>query len=214
MYQIKMVHRILRSVENNRYDDNMLIDAGILFARTLVGGVFLLAGLAKLKAPSSRFLNAILGYDLLAKPMATILARGLPWLEIVAGGLLLVGLWTRIVALLGTGLLLVFSSAVAISLLRGKDQACGCFHSLTPVQWQLVYRNVGLMGLLLPIYAFSGGRWAVDSWLTVQSNSPLWFSTGLVALVVAWLLILSATLLLQWLTRQNSVKSANLQQSQ
>lgn len=192
----------------------MLIDAGILLGRALVGGVFLLAGLAKLKAPSSRFLNALLGYDLLAKPVATILARGLPWLEIVTGSLLIVGLWTRIVALLGTGLLLVFSSAVAISLLRGRDQTCGCFHSLTPVQWQLVYRNVGLMGLLLPVYAFSGGRWAVDSWMTMQSSSPLWFSTGLGALIVVWLVILSATLLLQWLTRQNSVKSANSQQVQ
>lgn len=192
----------------------MLIDAGVLFARTLVGGVFLLAGLAKLKARPSQFLNAILGYDLLPKPMAIVLARGLPWLEVIAGGALVVGLWSRFTALLATGLLLVFSSAVAISLLRGKDQACGCFHSLTPVQWQLVYRNVGLMGLLLPVYAFSGGRWAVDNWLTVQSDSPLSFSTGLGALIVVWLVILSAVLLLRRLTRQNSVKTATLQQSQ
>jgi uncharacterized membrane protein YphA (DoxX/SURF4 family) len=209
-----MVQRILQTVEKDRYTDAMLFDAGILFARTLIGGVFLLAGLAKLKAPSSQFLNAILGYDLLAKPMATILARGLPWLEIVTGGLLVVGLWTRIVVLFGTGLLLVFSSAVAISLLRGRDQTCGCFHSLTPVQWRLVYRNVGLIGFLLPAYAFSGGRWALDSWLTVQSSSPLWVSTGLVALIVVWLVVLSAALLLQRITRQNPVKSAALQQTQ
>lgn len=189
----------------------MWIDTVILISRVLVGGVFLIAGFAKLKSPSSQFLNAILGYALLPKPMAIVLARGLPWLEVVAGGLLITGLWIHFATALSVGLLLVFSSAVAISLLRGKDHACGCFHSLTPVQWRLVYRNIGLMGLLLPVYATSGGAWGVDTLLTVKTSIYFQLSTGLIALAAVWLITLSAGLLLQWLTRQNSVKSANLQ---
>jgi uncharacterized membrane protein YphA (DoxX/SURF4 family) len=71
----------------------MLIDTVALLSRLLVGSVFLIAALAKLNAPSSQFLNAILGYALLPKPMAIVLARGLPWLEVAAGGLLITGLW-------------------------------------------------------------------------------------------------------------------------
>ncbi|MBI4770504.1 MAG: DoxX family protein [Chloroflexi bacterium] len=98
----------------------MLTDAGTLLARALVGGVFLIAGIAKLKARPGQFLNAILGYDLLPEPIATVLARGLPWLEVTAGGLLIAGLWTRFAAFLGAGLLLVFSGAVAICV-EGSD---------------------------------------------------------------------------------------------
>lgn len=122
------------------------------------------------------------------------MANVFPWLEVLAGGLLLVGLWTHIAVLLGLGLLPMFSGAVAASLWRGKRQECGCFSSLTPVQWRLVYRNLGLMGFLLPVCAFRGGSWAMDSWLMGQAGCPLWFSTGSRALIGVWLISLSATL--------------------
>lgn len=180
----------------------MLIDVGVSLSRLLVGSVFLIAGFAKLKVPASRFVSAVLGYELLPKPIAVVWARILPWIEVVAGGLLVVGLWSRFVVVVSLALFLMFSFAMAISLLQGRDQACGCFQAVTPVQWRLVYRNLGLMGLLLPVYALSGGGWAVDRWLTLQTSNRFHLSTGLVMLAIIWLLTLSATLLLQWLIRQ------------
>ena len=177
---------------------------GIALGRILVGAVFLIAGLAKLKASRGQFLSAILGYDLLSKPVAAVLARWLPWLEVVVGSLLIIGLGSGLAATLGMGLLLVFSSAVAVSLWRGKDQACGCFRALTPVQWRLVYRNLVMMGLLLPVYAFRGGAWAMDGWLNLWPAVYFAPSMGLTVLVVVWLLTLSATALLQWLTQAKS----------
>jgi len=137
--------------------------------------------------------------------VAMVLARALPWLEVMTGGLLVVGLWSQAVATLGAGLLLVFSSAVLVSLWRGKDQACGCFSSLTPVQWRVVYRNLGMMGLLLPVYALSGGAWAVDRWLSPLSRNPFQLSTELMILATTWLLAVSATVLIQWRSRSKSV---------
>ncbi len=97
----------------------MLIDAGVFAARLIVGGVLLVAGLAKIRSGPTRFLQAIVGYDLLPRPLAALMASALPWLEVLVGGLLLLGWWTPLAALLGAGLLLVFAGAVAISLLRG-----------------------------------------------------------------------------------------------
>lgn len=190
----------------------MLINIGVLLSRLLVGGVFLIAGFAKLKAPADRFISAVLGYQLLPKPIAIVLARTLPWIEVVAGGLLIVGLWSRFAVVLSTALFLTFSFAMAISLLRGRDQACGCFQALTPVQWRLVYRNLGLMGLLLPVYAMNGGAWAADPWLAPQSDGHSGFSSELTVLVTVWLFTLSATLLLRHLTqrKQSSIKSVSI----
>ena len=199
------MHCILQKGRAHRYTQCMWIEAGIFLARLLVGGVLLLAGLAKLKSPASQFLKAILGYDMLPQWSAMVVARVLPWLEVVTGGLLVIGLWSRVAATFGAGLLLVFSSAIVISLLRGKDQDCGCFRSVTPVQWWLIYRNLTLMGALLPVYALSGGAWAVDGWLTPPASNPFQLSTGLAFLITVWILALGATLLMHLWSRSKSV---------
>lgn len=128
----------------------------VFLARLLVGAVLLVAGLAKLRMPTQKFLQAVLGYDLVPRPVAPILAYGLPWVEIVLGGLLLVGLWSHLVSLASIALLLIFSSGITLNLLRGKRNECGCFQSLTPVQWKLIFRNLLLVVLLLSVYALHG----------------------------------------------------------
>lgn len=182
----------------------MLIELGVLLSRVLVGGIFLIAGFAKLKASSGVFLNSIMGYDLLSKPVAIIFARWLPWLEVMAGGLLIIGLWGRFAVILSITLLLLFSGAIAISLLRGKDQACGCFQTLTPVQWRLVYRNLGLIGLLLPVYALNAGAWAIGNWLAPQMYSHFQISLGLIVAVASWLVLLNTTFVLQHIAGRKS----------
>lgn len=192
---------------------SILISTGTLLARLLVGGLLLIAGLAKLKAHRSQLLNAILGYDLIPEWVAAVLTRGLPWVEVSVGGLLLVGLWSRLVAILGVGLLLIFSSAVTISLLRGKDNNCGCFGSPTSVQWRLVRRHRILMGLLVPVYILSGGSWALDNWLGLQADWNFQHSVGLVVLVAVWLFMLIASLLLEQLTRQKTLTDRESQKA-
>lgn len=57
-----------------------------------------------------------------------VLAVTLPWIELLAGLLLVFGVWRREAALLCAGLLLVFILAVGSALWRGIDlQNCGCF---------------------------------------------------------------------------------------
>lgn len=147
---------------------SILLDSGILLCRLLTGATLLLAGIAKMRNGQSRFLQTIIGFDLVPKSVAAILARYLPWIEVLVGALLVVGLFSQTAALTAFGLFFLFSAVITASLLRGKENDCGCLGKLSPVQWRLVYRNVFLMGLLPLVYAFSGGALALDGWLKIR----------------------------------------------
>ena len=55
-----------------------------LFARLILGGVLILAGVLKAKAPYEAA-AAVRAYQLLPNSFASILGHSLPWLEIGAG---------------------------------------------------------------------------------------------------------------------------------
>jgi uncharacterized membrane protein YphA (DoxX/SURF4 family) len=183
-----------------------LFNLTALCGRILVGGVFIVAGLAKLKAPSSQFVRAILGYELLPPTAAQIMAKTLPWLEVGVGLLLWAGLWSQYAAMLGAVLLLAFSGAVAFSLWRGKEHECGCFQSRAPVQWRLVYRNVALAGMLLLVYETQGGLWAVDGWVGLRSSQPIAFSSAFTVEATLWLCLLGGVRAFQRLTQLRQTK--------
>jgi hypothetical protein len=121
----------------------------VLFARTIVGLVLLIAGGAKL-GDRRRFVETIRAYRLLPGGTATAVGQGLPAIEIVIAGGLLVGALMPWSALAALGLFLLFGGAVAVNLLRGRrDIDCGCFGSATEsyLSWWLVGRNLVLLGL-------------------------------------------------------------------
>lgn len=98
--------------------------------RVFVGLVFVLAGGAKLASPGS-FMATLLAYDLLPVAAQRPLALILPWVEIVTGGYLLAGFFTRTAAWMSIGLLATFSFAIGQALFRGLSlKDCGCFGDL------------------------------------------------------------------------------------
>lgn len=139
---------------------------GVTVGRIIVGMILLVAGIGKIRNGQNRFLQAIMGYDLVPDPIAAILAHGLPWLEVLSGSMLIVGFLSQGAALLAIGLFLMFTAAIILSLIRGKQNDCGCFGRIVPVQWRLVYRNLVLIGLLLLVYVFRGGVMGVDQWVS------------------------------------------------
>lgn len=94
--------------------------------RTLVSGIFLSAGILKLKDADGTLI-AVYQYKLLSWEAAGIVATFLPFLEITAG----VALWIPRVrlgaSLLSVCLTLVFMAALASALARNLDVSCGCF---------------------------------------------------------------------------------------
>ena len=113
-------------------------------------GLAMLFGLAawhKLRAPEV-FRAALRGYDLLPERAVDATTRVLPALELMAAaGFLLPGA-ARGAALLAASLLLLYTSAIAVSLLRGRrDIDCGCAGpaAARTIGSDLVLRNVVLL---------------------------------------------------------------------
>ena len=97
-----------------------------LIFRLALAGVFLYAGIAKAWNPQEFGLE-IARYRMVPHNLINVMAITLPWVEIAAGVLLVVGLWARAAALACTGMMVVFIAAIISALQRGLDISCGCF---------------------------------------------------------------------------------------
>jgi len=123
-----------------------------------LGGVFVYASLDKIAAPAEFarivYRYRLLGPNALVGPLpANLLAVTLPWIEALAGVLLLLGVWRREAALVAGLLLLVFLGAVGWMLFQGIDLAnCGCFTVSGEGRgtgWGLILEDLGLLALAL-----------------------------------------------------------------
>ena len=123
-----------------------------LLARFIVGGAFVLASLHKLVSPLE-FAKIIDNYHILPGALINLAAVIMPWFELVAGLLILLGCWMRDEAtvIIGT-LLLVFIVAITFNLIRGVDFDCGCFGDGDSSPARTLIRDIGLMLCLLPSF--------------------------------------------------------------
>ena len=95
-------------------------------ARVFLGLVLGWAGIVKIRNPEA-FIKIVTAYDLLSEELAVLWGIFLPWIELVTGSFLFLGLWHKSAVLSSSGLFLIFAVAVSINILRGADIACGCF---------------------------------------------------------------------------------------
>jgi hypothetical protein len=136
------------------------------------------------------------------------MASWLPYFEVLLGGMLVVGFLSQIVSMFAFGLFLLFTSAIILSLVRGMNNDCGCFKHVTPVQWRLVYRNIFIMGLLLPVFAFKGGIVAIDNLLRTHIRlNDLTGEQGIIILLSIWGIALIVAALMHRLMRKQSAQS-------
>jgi putative oxidoreductase len=121
--------------------------------RIALGALFVFAGATKAFDPEA-FAIEIQRYNLIPWIAAAFLAMYLPWLEVLAGALLVTKRFERGALLLIIFLLLVFTVALATATVRGLGIDCGCFgkaFTATGTIFPLV-RNLVLL-------AFSGFLW-------------------------------------------------------
>lgn len=99
-----------------------------LFCRLVLGIVFIYASVDKILHPEA-FARSVQNYRILPVESINLFAIILPWVEVVCGVLLLLGLFTGGTILLMTLLILVFLIALSSVVIRGIDISCGCFSS-------------------------------------------------------------------------------------
>jgi len=121
--------------------------AYLVFAlRLALGGLLLVAGALKAHDGPAATASTIAGYRVLPPAVVAPLGVALPYVEILLGGYLVAGLFTRVSARIASAQFVIFALAVGSLVVRGIPADCGCFGSGIPVPptWAHVAADVAL----------------------------------------------------------------------
>jgi len=121
--------------------------------RVFLGGFYFLAGVLKVGDPG-RFAEAVANYRLLPHVLINLMAITLPWIEVVAGLFLILGVWRVASAWIINALTVVFIVAISAAVARGINVECGCFGTVGG-------RRVGLHAIAEDTILLVIGLWLV-----------------------------------------------------
>ena len=132
-----------------------------LAARWILGLTFIYASYHKILVPAD-FAKIVYGYDLFPNGAINLIAIVLPFIELIAGLALILGIYPPSAALIINGMLVAFIIVLSINLIRGHEFNCGCFSTkesgaFSSAESTLV-RDIIYLILGLQIFLFSGMR--------------------------------------------------------
>ena len=153
-----------------RYRNQIAIGAGII-----LGLIFIASGVGKIIDPTA-FRNTLLKTALLSWNLSVILAAVIPWLELVLGICLILGILLRLAA--GISFLLIMGFiAQNIWTIKMKltEDNCGCFGGLEQIlelekqlhlsAWGALYMDIGMLVLtLIILFGYTGKFVTIKPW--------------------------------------------------
>ncbi len=134
-----------------------------LLLRVALAALLILAGALKI-GHAADLASAIAGFRLLPGAVVAPLALALPYAEIFAGGYLLLGLFTRTVAIVVAMQFALYAGAIASAVLRNIPADCGCFgpHDVATADWPHVAFDLALAAVAVLIAYGAPGALALD----------------------------------------------------
>jgi uncharacterized membrane protein YphA (DoxX/SURF4 family) len=132
----------------------------VLALRVALGAVFVYAAWTKLRQPWELFAMSIDAYKVLPYKAVVVVARTLPWAELVIGLALMAGRWLRVSAGAASLLLLVFFALMVRAYAKGMEINCGCFGLGDAISPRTLARDGALLAgcLFLTWTSFRGRR--------------------------------------------------------
>lgn len=133
--------------------DNSWIE---LASRWILSITFIYASYYKIISHAD-FAKIIYGYDLFPGVLINLIAITLPFVELVSGLVLILGIYPRSAALIINSMLFVFIIVLSINFVRRHEFNCGCFsvretgYINAPEQWifrDIIYFVLGIYVLL------------------------------------------------------------------
>jgi hypothetical protein len=121
-----------------------------------LGCIFVAASLPKIVDPPS-FAHMVYNYRIVPGFAVNLFGLILPWVELLAGTALVLGIWRRTAAIVAGTLLVAFITGISINLLRHNPIDCGCFDvhvagrtrsELLADMWLVVLRDLGILLLV------------------------------------------------------------------
>jgi len=146
-----------------------ILGAVVLVVRVVLGAIFVVAGASKV-GHAAEFAQQIAAFRLLPQPVIAPMALVLPFLEIMLGGYLVIGLFTRAAAWVAALLLLMFDGAIASAVVRGMTLNCGCFgtHDTTVTTWTEVARDAVFVLLAVFVALRPPGMLSLDRRIGIE----------------------------------------------
>ncbi|WP_157721975.1 MauE/DoxX family redox-associated membrane protein [Tumebacillus avium] len=163
------------------------MDQLALLLRLLLAFLFFTTAWSKLKKMGEH-IGIVEDYKILPKRLVKPFAKGEVYFELSLSLLLIVGIYQDLTALAAVLLLLIYTTAITVNLLRGrKEISCGCGgaagnHQLSG--W-LVLRNAVLIVLAMIVYAVNTPLLSADALLSG-------YSIAAVLGLEMWVLLLAA----------------------
>jgi uncharacterized membrane protein YphA (DoxX/SURF4 family) len=139
------------------------VNVAVLIARVFVGAVFIVAGGSKI-GHAAYFAAQIAAFGIVPHPLVAPLALLLPFLEVLLGAYLVIGLYARLAGWIAAIQLLIFAAAIASAVARGLSLSCGCFgpNDQTTTSWPEVARDIALAGVAFFVAWRGPGMLALD----------------------------------------------------
>lgn len=125
-----------------------------------LGAIFVVAALPKIADPPS-FAHMIYNYRILPGALIHITTIVMPWLELLCGLSLILGVWTKAARNVVASMLVVFMIAIAINLLRDNAIDCGCFDTSAANRthderirdmWIVLIRDAGMLLMVAQLW--------------------------------------------------------------
>lgn len=138
-----------------------------LISRLVLGGVLFAAGYLKIGALDKSQM-AVRAYELLPIGFANFLGIALPYVEIAMGILLIIGAFTKYMAIGSAIIMFAFIVAISQAWARGLTIDCGCFGGGGQVAanetkyLQEIIRDAGLVLLSLFLIRYPVTRYSLD----------------------------------------------------
>jgi putative oxidoreductase len=110
--------------------DNFLSNRWLLLAlRVALGGIFIAASVPKLQH-QTEFINTVVNYGILPEALAQAYGLVVPWVELLVGCCLVLGIFSRFATIISIPLIASFVVASTYKLLNTSGETCGCFGEL------------------------------------------------------------------------------------
>ncbi|MGY8787199.1 MAG: MauE/DoxX family redox-associated membrane protein [Fidelibacterota bacterium] len=127
----------------------------VLFFRLILGIIFVYASWDKIAHPIE-FAKAIENYHVVPFGLENMIAMVLPWLELIVGICLIMGIMVDGAAILCVIMNVVFIFAISQALARGISIDCGCFSVSVEngenIGIQTIIRDIFYLGMSLVIF--------------------------------------------------------------
>lgn len=118
---------------------------GCAVARTGIGIILIYAAIPKISHPD-RFLNTVMMYNMAPSGVNLVFGATIPWLEMLVGISLVMGLYISGSLIIAAGLFTLYAGAISAALHRGSTFDCGCFGdaSRSPIGKAALFRSIVL----------------------------------------------------------------------